>query len=458
MKLLLVGNSYLYYHNLQHLLRVFRDGEQGREQAAENANSKSESAKKYNLRILQLSEGGKSLEDFAEDFVAILRGGFDPDVIVLQDFSMGPCLPQMREKSLEVLQKVYVPALRVWAGTTPEDEERRKLDKRNKKKKIPLESSAADLERDSRNRTKRVLFYATHARASFMFADENSKAKAGLVESGDANMNISFSSEREHMEALEAGCMQYVELCRTGNIPNAQLLPIGRVWYEVRQYCQRQRLRTPPAVGAGGRGTSSTKNEGSSSLFHEDGLYHDDGRAHPSPIGSFLTALCIWKALFQCKRVNCDQTLPCLLMPHLSYTYFDAPSREAGEAEQARNKSFPDTTVFTKKGAVLAEVEAAGKKLKSAKPPVQFLEEAKKAADIGVLKDFKFSEASTHVSGGAAVFACLRDLVDRRMLIPTTAASASKQSTPIFHQHDVGQDTAAGTEVLPLLAFDFVAD
>eukprot|EP00392_Amoebophrya_sp_AT5.2_P004635 g4643.t1 len=354
MKILVVGNSYCYYHNFGHLLRCFADDSTKNYSASTPPDGSGSS-----LRILQLSEGGKALADFGEDFAAILDGGFDPDVILLQDFSMGPCYPGTRAESLEALRQFYIPAMRRWTGVAQQEERRKTMNRKQLEQDV---LAVKEKERNTLRPPKRVFFYATHARAGYMIDEVLSNAmsgsdrynllpKAPAVEDGESSAAPSaptcFTSERDLMLALEDGCVQYAECCRHFGIDAAQVLPVGRVWYAFRQYCQSQ-----------------------GDAFAIDSLYMDDARAHPSPLGSFLSALTVWKGIFQAKRVNCRKTLPTIS------GWYDFGDQGGGDGAVS---TFGDDELYA------TVFERAG---------------------------------DPRIVGGIEIYGCMRDFVDRRAVLP----------------------------------------
>ncbi|CAD7964630.1 unnamed protein product [Amoebophrya sp. A25] len=336
MKLFLVGNSYLYYHNLQHLLREFRSEQK---QPSKAANEKL-------TRILQLTEGGKSLADLADDFVAILNGGFDPDAIILQDFSTGPSNAEHRRKICDVLKTKYVPALTKWLEMDRQVGDEQEASSRSG----AASSSTSRIQDTSKKYNKRVFFYCTHARAQYMLETAELRARYNCAD-------FRSTSEKQMGEALEQGYLEYISVCRGRGIP-AILIPVGRAWFEFREKIKRDAIaeelekerlkaeaieaelqRKREKVGAprssrpgtansaaGGTATSGFSSsstarqiqevedqlqlqEESRFKFNPDSLFHDDSRAHPSVLGSFFIALCLWKALFRVEKVNCSSAM-----------------------------------------------------------------------------------------------------------------------------------------------------
>eukprot|EP00397_Hematodinium_sp_SG-2012_P059206 GEMP01075610.1.p1 GENE.GEMP01075610.1~~GEMP01075610.1.p1 ORF type:complete len:243 (+),score=45.79 GEMP01075610.1:186-914(+) len=99
-KLLIVGNSFVYYNNFVHILRDLSPG---------------------NLKICCVVQGVKGLIDHAADFVDVLAA-YNPDAVVLQDYSGTPAgfhpfeetLGARKKATIECFIDVYAPALRKW--------------------------------------------------------------------------------------------------------------------------------------------------------------------------------------------------------------------------------------------------------------------------------------------------------------------------------------------------------
>lgn len=440
MKILVVGNSYCYYHNFGHLLRCFAD-----DGTTKNSASTPPGGSGSSLRILQLSEGGKALADFGEDFAAVLDGGFDPDVILLQDFSMGPCYPGTRAESLEALRQFYIPAMRRWTGVAQQEDRRKTMNRKQLEQDV---LAVKEKERNALRPPKRVFFYATHARAKYMIDEALSNAmsgsdrynllpKAPAVEDGESSAAAPsaptcFTSERDLMLALEDGCVQYAECCRHFGINVAQVLPVGRVWYAFRQYCQSQ-----------------------GDAFAIDSLYMDDARAHPSPLGSFLSALTVWKGIFQAKRVNCRKTLPTIS------GWYDFGDQGGGKAAStiAKNRTgsldansplgravFGSTSTrgagsggSTRKHAALLQQAVEMKQATSASVDVRprlgrtavsdnaAATYGHKGGGDGAVSTFGDDElyatvferaGDPRIVGGIEIYGCMRDFVDRRVVLP----------------------------------------
>ena len=279
LKILFVGNSYTYYNNLVHILTELRlhqnvttsldpitTSSGTASSGCSSVDSTGSGSKRYfapKLRTLVLTEGGRSLGDgsHASDF-ALLLPAFDPDVVVLQDHSVAPtgCYASSHDgedskaATKQRLQDEYLPAVREWAlGTTTTTT-------------------------TTTPRKRSLLFFCTHARPESMFSTAQSRAQHGLG-SPAAPAALRIRDELDMLKRLETGYDEYCEIFSAQNLPNfqASVVPVGRTVVAVRD-----------ALSSGAS---------SGDLPHADSLFVWDEPAHPSPCGTLVAAMALFRGI-----------------------------------------------------------------------------------------------------------------------------------------------------------------